>query len=67
MEIYIKKVPQAQLYVIGGGNLYNRNAVMGKYGIATQEYENEFMPYITDDDGKILPSVHFCGILGKEK
>lgn len=63
----LKKVPQAQLYVIGGGNLYNRNAVMGKYGIATQEYENEFMPYITDDDGKILPSVHFCGILGKEK
>lgn len=63
----LKEVPNAQLYVIGGGNLYNRNAQMGQYGIATQDYENEFMPFLLDDNGDIMPSVHFCGILGKEK
>lgn len=61
------KVPAAQLYIIGGGNLYNRNVQLGKYGIASQEYEEEFMSYLLDENSQIIPSVHFCGILGKEK
>ena len=63
----VQAVPEAQLYVIGGGNLYNRNEILGTYGIASQSYEEEFMPYVTDEQGQVLPSVHFCGILGKEK
>ena len=61
-----KEVPDAQLYIIGSGKLYGRKAKLGKWGIASADFENEFMPYMAKD-GKILESVHFLGILGKEK
>lgn len=60
-------VPDAKLNVIGSGALYNRDSKMGKYGLAEESYENMFIPYITDDDGKILPSVKFFGVMGIEK
>lgn len=63
----LKEVPDAELYVLGTGNLYGGNIRIGKYGIASEEYEQEFMPYLLDPEGKIHPSVHFLGILGKEK
>lgn len=63
----ILNVPDAQLYVIGNGQLYGNNVALGKYRIATQEYEEVFMPYLTDKEGKVLPSVHFLGLLGDEK
>lgn len=63
----LKEVPDAQLYVIGGGTLYIANAKLGPYGIADAAYEQEFMPYLTDEDGRILPSVHFLGVLGNDK
>lgn len=63
----ISKVPNAELYVIGNGKVYDRNAKLGKYGISQSDYENQFMKYLTDDEGEILQSVHFCGIVGKEK
>lgn len=62
----IKEIPGAQLYVIGSGKLYGRNAKLGKWGIASFEFEREFIPFITED-GKILNSVHFLGIMGNEK
>lgn len=61
------EVPDAQLYVIGNAQLYGKDVVLGKYGVAEPEYEDEFMPYLTDDKGEILPSVHFMGLLGEEK
>lgn len=57
----------ANLYVIGKGNLYNEGAILGSYGLADSGFEAAFMPYLTDSHGKILPSVHFLGIMGKEK
>jgi len=63
----LKMVPDAQLYVIGNGNLYNGTVRLGKYHIAEESYEKVFMPYLTDDQGNILPSVHFMGKLGIEK
>lgn len=63
----LKYVPDAKLNVIGSGKLYNRNAKLGKYGIAEDTYECQFMPYLTDCEGKILPSVKFWGVLGIEK
>lgn len=63
----LKEVPDAELYVIGSGNLYDKNACLGKYGIASEAYENEFMPYLTDIKGNILPSVHFLGKMGEDK
>lgn len=61
----LKKVPNAQLYVLGSGNLYNQNSkVQSKYGIADEKYEDLFMPYLLDENGQILKSVHFLGIVG---
>lgn len=62
----LSKVPDAELFVIGSGNLYSRNGKLGKWGIAQKEYEDEFMPYLTIGE-KLLPSVHFMGVMGNEK
>lgn len=63
----LKVFPQAKLNVIGSGKLYDRNSKLGHYGIAEEEYEKQFMPALTDNEGKIIPSVHFWGVLGIEK
>lgn len=63
----LSEIPDANLYVIGSAHLYGKWAKLGKWGIAQQEYEEEFMPYLTDENGKILPSVHFMGVMGAEK
>lgn len=63
----ITKVPDAHLYVIGSGTLYNSEAKLGKYGIAEEHYENMFMHFLVDDNNKLLPSVHFLGLLKEEK
>lgn len=63
----LKRMPEAQLNVIGGGNLYDRNIKLGKWGLAEAGFEAKFMRYLVDDKGLLLPSVHFFGVLGKEK
>lgn len=63
----IRHVPDAELYVIGNGKVYDRNAKLGKYGISQRDYEDSFMDYLTDYEGNIWPSVHFLGIVGNEK
>tara|TARA_B110000902_G_C14294287_1_gene582490 strand:+ start:2205 stop:3482 length:1278 start_codon:yes stop_codon:yes gene_type:complete len=63
----LKKIPDAQLYVIGNGKLYDRNSKLGTYEIAEETYENEFIGFVTDENKNILPSVHFLGALGIEK
>ena len=63
----IKRVPDAQLYVIGSGQLYDKSIEMGAYGIAEATYENSFMSELIDDNKNILPNVHFLGVLGNEK
>lgn len=63
----LKHVPDAQLYVAGSGALYDSNIVLGKYHIAEEGYEDYFMPYLVDEKGEILESVHFLGIVGNDK
>lgn len=63
----IKSVPDAKLQVIGGGKLYSDKSELGKYGIASQKYENKFIKYITDKNGNILDSINFLGVLGSNK
>lgn len=63
----VKAIPNAELFVIGSGKLYNRNAKMGYYNIAEKSYEDIFMPYLINEKKEILDSVHFMGILGKAK
>ena len=62
----LKDVPDAKLYVIGSGKLYNTDKELGVLGIADKEFEDDFLPYISDKNG-LLPSVKFLGVLGKEK
>lgn len=64
--IILKSVPDAELYVIGSGQLYNKEIEMGEYGLAERSYEKLFMQYLCKD-GRILPSVHFMGNMGHEK
>lgn len=59
-------VPETQLYVIGSGKLYDRNAELGSFGIAEKSYEDLFMPFLTEN-GKLMDSVHFLGTMGLEK
>lgn len=63
----LKAVPDAQLYVIGNGKLYGDDVVLGDYGLAEKSYEKRFMKYLTDDSGRLLPSVHLMGLMGREK
>ena len=62
----VSEVPDAELFVIGSGKLYDRNNKLGKWGVAEEKYEKLFMPYLVSNN-RIMPSVHFLGILGEEK
>lgn len=62
----IKACPNAHLNIIGSGTVYG-DKKLGRYGIAEENYENLFMPYLTDTNGAILPSVTFYGRMGTEK
>ena len=62
----MKEVPDAELYVIGSGRLYDKNSKLGKFGLAEDSYEQQFMQYLCVDE-QILPSVHFMGDMGIEK
>lgn len=64
--IILRQVPDAELYVIGSGRLYDKNVKLGRFGIAESSYEEQFMHYLCKDD-EILPSVHFMGDMGVEK
>ena len=63
----VNKVPDCELFIIGGGNLWNNKVKLGKHGLAEQKYEDAFLKYLIDKNGEILSSVHFLGNLGKEK
>jgi len=59
--------PQAKLYVIGTGKLYDREQGFGPLGVASAKYERMFRRYITDEKGNVLNSVRFMGIMGQDK
>lgn len=62
-----RKVPDSELFVIGNGALYNRSNVaqFSKLNLCKAEYEDEVL-HILDADN-IIDSIHFMGIMGKEK
>lgn len=53
-------VPNAELHVLGSGKLYSTNAVLGKHQIADQNYENLFIPYLTENN-QLMSNVFFHG------
>ena len=62
----LKEVPEAKLYVVGSGKLYNKFIELGPLGVAEKEYEDMFASSLMID-GKLMPSVNFLGTLGQEK
>lgn len=62
----LHEVPDAKLYVIGSGKLYNKDSKLGPLGLADEEYEAVFTEALMSD-GKLLPSVKFLGLMGQEK
>lgn len=62
----LESVPDAELYVIGSGKLYDTECKLGPYGIAAENYEKELLAPIMTEKG-IISNVHFLGILGEEK
>lgn len=62
----LNSVPDAQLYVIGKGNLYDEKAQLGPYGLTDEKFEKQIMKYLSSNQ-KILDSVHFMGNMGEEK
>ncbi|TCL70748.1 glycosyltransferase involved in cell wall biosynthesis [Hydrogenispora ethanolica] len=62
----LKEVPDAKLYVIGSGKLYDRFAEMGPQNIAEKRYETKLMKYLSKNEN-LLDSVCFCGTMGVEK
>ena len=64
----IKERPDAKLIVIGSGKLYDRNSKLGKWEVAEESYEAHYIrPFLSDENGNIMNSVHFAGLLGGEK
>lgn len=63
----LKRVPDAQLYVIGSGKLYDKDAMLGSHGLTSEVYEEQIFPYLEDENHNLLPSVHFMGLMGVEK
>lgn len=64
----LEQCPKAKLVVIGSGQLYNRNAALGPWGIAQESFEREeIIPHLSDINGELLPSVIFKGVMGTEK
>lgn len=57
-----KKVPDAQLYIFGGANLWNPNIKMGSKGVADQYYERIIQRRLSKL--KKPENVHFMGAKG---
>jgi glycosyltransferase involved in cell wall biosynthesis len=64
----VTKNPEAKLIVIGTGKVYSRDQELGKWGVAEESYEaNYIRPFLSDENGDVIASVHFAGLLGSEK
>ncbi len=63
----IAKVPDACLKVIGSGTVYDERAELGRWGIADEDYEREFRPFLSDKEGNPDESIEFLGKIGTEK
>ncbi|WP_054199115.1 glycosyltransferase family 4 protein [Clostridium baratii] len=61
------KIPNSELWVIGSGKLYDKECLMGKYGIAESKYEKKFIKYIVDKEGKLPKDIVFWGVQSEEK
>jgi glycosyltransferase involved in cell wall biosynthesis len=62
-----KRVPEAELIVIGSGRLYEPNSKMGVWGIAKESYERKIRDHLQGEKGDPIDSVTFKGLMGEGK
>lgn len=62
-----RRVSGVELIVIGSGALYDRSTKLGKWGVASEQYEQRFRQHLSGPDGDPHPSVTFKGNMGAEK
>ena len=62
-----KRIPDLQLYVIGSGNLYNRNTKDDSIIPTNKKYKELILKYLGDYQKEIGESIHFLGAMGEEK
>ncbi len=60
-------VPEAQLFVIGSGQLYNRGELLGPLGVASEDYERtHLIPAVgSSREAALSRGVHFLGLLDR--
>ena len=63
----IKNNPSAKLKVIGNNKVYDRGRISGAHGFSDDKYERIFMANLKNEQGDILDSVEFLGLMGAEK
>ena len=62
-----KRIPTAQLFVVGSGSLYDEDASLGPLGLAEENYEVRFVELLGGETGIRENQVHFLGNLGSNK
>lgn len=60
-------VPDAELYVVGGGNLYDRSNNIEKLIPCDKSYEKKITKALRYQNDEIGKSIHFMGVLGEDK
>ena len=61
-----KAVPDAELHVIGGSDLYVLEAgkELGTLGLTEKKYEDSFSSYLVNSSGQLDKSIHLFGVMG---
>jgi glycosyltransferase involved in cell wall biosynthesis len=62
-----KQIPDAQLYVLGSGALYDRQQKLGPLALAEESYEEKVVRLLGGKEALHSNGVHFLGNLGSEK
>lgn len=65
-QAIVQAVPTARLHVVGSGQLYSRDAVLGPMGLAAAGYERQFARFVTEN-GRIRDDIVFHGTVGADK
>lgn len=59
-----KKIPEVELYIIGGNNLYSEKAFNGRYSKRSINRLAKIVERAFYIDGELKKNVHFTGVLG---
>lgn len=59
-----KRIPDVELYIIGGNNLYTEDAFKGRYSKRSINRLRKTIEHAFYKNGKLKENIHFTGVLG---